>query len=194
MEKLIKFSTFKARILLMIGPTMFIIPMILAMFPFVYILKMGSGGLVTWLFVMGFPVLIVYLIYLILSNQLLLSRNIRELRENYPVLEQNWYDLNYADYLDEDLQLLIYGDYLICYRTFDIAYLPDCRKIRVFKRSGGAPRGQNVIHFRAIYNDGRYSEIRTNILRVFWRIDQMYCKEILYDYIKENYEHIEFQE
>ena len=43
-------------------------------------------------------------------------------------------NLNDADYLDEDLQVLVYGDHLICYRTFDIAYLPECSKIGAFMK------------------------------------------------------------
>ena len=60
--------------------------------------------------------------------------NIQELRDCYPKLEEDWQNLNDADYFDKDLQVLVYGNHLICYRTFDIAYLPECSKIDAFMK------------------------------------------------------------
>ena len=136
-------------------------------------------------------------IYRMIKNNLLLNSNIQELRDCYPELEEDWQNLNDADYFDEDLQVLVYGNHLICYRTFDIVYLPECSKIDafmkvyVFRVSSGHELRR--VHFSAWYLDGSESELRTNELRSFAGINQKARKDALFDYIRENFDYIELE-
>ena len=134
-------------------------------------------------------------IYRMIKNNLLLNSNIQELRGCYPELEDSWDYLNDADYLDKDLQVLVYGDHLICYRTFDIAYLPECSKIDAFMKMYrlGSRYKVRRVHFSAWYLDGSESELRTNELRSFAGINQKACKDALFDYIRENFDYIELE-
>lgn len=188
----IKFSIVKARILVMIGPLISILSMSFGVYFLGFMLNFWNE-LFGLLLLSGMVLLVVFHSYLIVTYNIRLNRNIKELREAYPVLEQDWYDFNYADYLDKDLQLLVYGDYLICYRTFDIIYLPQCLKLRAFMRTGTASRRQDTVCFQAIYNDGNRSELRTYLLRGFWGVNQMAHKEFLFTYIENNYDYIELQ-
>lgn len=134
-------------------------------------------------------------IYRIIKNNLLLNSNIQELRDCYSELEDSWDYLNDADYLDKGLQVLVYGNHLICYRTFDIVYLPECSKIDAFMkmyRLGSRHRVRRV-HFSAWYLDGSESELRTNELRSFAGINQKARKDALFDYLRENFDYIELE-
>ena len=149
------------------------------------------------IFFIWFHMSLVESIYRMIKNNLLLNSNIQELRDCYPELEEDWQNLNDADYFDEDLQVLVYGNHLICYRTFDIVYLPECSKIDafmkvyVFRVSGGHELRR--VHFSAWYLDGSESELRTNELRSFAGINQKARKDALFDYIRENFDYIELE-
>ena len=149
------------------------------------------------IFFIWFHMSLVESIYRMIKNNLLLNSNIQELRDCYPELEEDWQNLNDADYFDEDLQVLVYGDHLICYRTFDIAYLPECSKIDafmkvyVFRVSSGHELRR--VHFSAWYLDGSESKLRTNELRSFAGINQKARKDALFDYIRENFDYIELE-
>ena len=137
------------------------------------------------------------IIYRLVKDNLQFNSNLQELRDCYSELEDSWDYLNDADYLDKGLQVLVYGDHLICYRTFDIVYLPECSKIDafmkvyVFRVSGGHELRR--VHFSAWYLDGSESELRTNELRSFAGINQKARKDALFDYIRENFYYIELE-
>jgi len=136
------------------------------------------------------------IIYRLVKDNLLLNSNIQELRDCYSELEDSWDYLNDADYLDKGLQVLVYGDHLICYRTFDIVYLPECSKIIASMTTSVSvrnPRRAKLIHFFASYLDGSESELRTNELRSFAGINQKARKDALFDYIRENFDYIELE-
>ena len=147
------------------------------------------------IFFIWFNMSLVKSIYRMIKNNLLLNSNIQELRDCYPELEEDWQNLNDADYLDKDLQVLVYGDHLICYRTFDIAYLPECSKIDAFMnmyRLGSRYKVRRV-HFSAWYLDGSEFELRTNELRKFIGMNQKARKDALFDYLRENFDYIELE-
>jgi len=202
----IKFSPLKARILMMISPVMSAI--FFGFFSCGFIYYALELGISFWLdlirenfmliiFFIWFHMSLVESIYRMIKNNLLLNSNIQELRDCYPELEEDWQNLNDADYFDEDLQVLVYGNHLICYRTFDIVYLPECSKIDafmkvyVFRVSGGHELRR--VHFSAWYLDGSESELRTNELRSFAGINQKARKDALFDYIRENFDYIELE-
>ena len=188
MGKRIKFSPLKARILMMVSPMFCAIFFGLGSCSFIdHTLKVGLSF---WL-----DMILVKSIYRMIKNNLLLNSNIQELRDCYPELEEDWQNLNDADYLDKDLQVLVYGDHLICYRTFDIAYLPECSKIDAFMKMYrlGSRYKVRRVHFSAWYLDGSESELRTNELRSFAGINQKACKDALFDYIRENFDYIELE-
>lgn len=136
------------------------------------------------------------IIYRLVKDNLLLNSNIQELRDCYSELEDSWDYLNDADYLDKGLQVLVYGDHLICYRTFDIVYLPECSKIIASMTTSVSvrnPRRAKLIHFFASYLDGSESELRTNELRSFAGINQKARKDALFDYLRENFDYIELE-
>lgn len=206
MRKRIKFSPLKARILMMVGPMFGAI--FFGFFSCSVIYHTLKVGLSFWLdlirenfmliiFFIWFHMSLVESIYRMIKNNLLLNSNIQELRDCYPELEEDWQNLNDADYFDEDLQVLVYGNHLICYRTFDIAYLPECSKIDafmkvyVFRVSSGHELRR--VHFSAWYLDGSESELRTNELRSFAGINQKARKDALFDYIRENFDYIELE-
>lgn len=147
------------------------------------------------IFFIWFHMSLVESIYRMIKNNLLLNSNIQELRDCYPELEEDWQNLNDADYFDEDLQVLVYGNHLICYRTFDIVYLPECSKIDAFMKMYrlGSRYKVRRVHFSAWYLDGSESELRTNELRSFAGINQKACKDALFDYIRENFDYIELE-
>ena len=200
----IKFSSLKARILMMISPVMSAI--FFGFFSCGFIYYALELGISFWLdlirenfmliiFFIWFHMSLVESIYRMIKNNLLLNSNIQELRGCYPELEDSWDYLNDADYLDKDLQVLVYGDHLICYRTFDIAYLPECSKIDAFMKMYrlGSRYKVRRVHFSAWYLDGSESELRTNELRSFAGINQKACKDALFDYIRENFDYIELE-
>ena len=135
------------------------------------------------------------IIYRLVKDNLQFNSNLQELRDCYSELEDSWDYLNDADYLDKGLQVLVYGDHLICYRTFDIAYLPECSKIDAFMKmhSFSGHREVRRVHFSAWYLDGSESELRTNELRSFAGINQKARKDALFDYIRENFYYIELE-
>lgn len=206
MGKRIKFSPLKARILMMVGPMFGAI--FFGFFSCSVIYHTFKVGLSFWLDLIheNFMLIGCYIwfhielfksIYRIIKNNLLLNSNIQELRDCYSELEDSWDYLNDADYLDKGLQVLVYGNHLICYRTFDIVYLPECSKIDafmkvyVFRVSGGHELRR--VHFSAWYLDGSESELRTNELRSFAGINQKARKDALFDYIRENFDYIELE-
>ena len=134
-------------------------------------------------------------IYRMIKNNLLLNSNIQELRGCYPELEDSWDYLNDADYLDKDLQVLVYGDHLICYRTFDIAYLPECSKIDAFMKMYrlGSRYKVRRVHFSAWSLDGSETELRTDVFRKFIGMNQKARKDALFDYLRENFDYIELE-
>ena len=135
------------------------------------------------------------IIYRLVKDNLQFNSNLQELRDCYSELEESWDYLNDADYLDKGLQVLVYGDHLICYRTFDIAYLPECSKIDAFMKMHRFSGHREVrrVHFSAWYLDGSESELRTNELRSFAGINQKARKDALFDYIRENFYYIELE-
>ena len=147
------------------------------------------------IFFIWFHMSLVESIYRMIKNNLLLNSNIQELRGCYPELEDSWDYLNDADYLDKDLQVLVYGDHLICYRTFDIAYLPECSKIDAFMKMYrlGSRYKVRRVHFSAWYLDGSEFELRTNELRKFIGMNQKARKDALFDYLRENFDYIELE-
>lgn len=204
MGKRIKFSPLKARILMMVGPMFGAI--FFGFFSCSVIYHTLKVGLSFWLDLIheNFMLIGCYIwfhielfksIYRIIKNNLLLNSNIQELRDCYSELEDSWDYLNDADYLDKGLQVLVYGNHLICYRTFDIVYLPECSKIDAFMkmyRLGSRHRVRRV-HFSAWYLDGSESELRTNELRSFAGINQKARKDALFDYLRENFDYIELE-
>ena len=207
MENRIKFSPFRARMLIMLYPMVgfvglsfgfVVLTIIFRPYSFLFWQGLSLKQILLFLFIFGMYILKISLFFhQIIKDNLLMNSNIQELRDFYPELEEGWEDLNYADYLDEGLQILVYGDHLICYRTFDIAYLPECQRIRASMTtniSTGRRRSRsNLIHFFATYIDGSQSELRTNEMRSFWGIDQDAHKEALFDYIRENFDYIEVE-
>ena len=135
------------------------------------------------------------IIYRLVKDNLQFNSNLQELRDCYSELEDSWDYLNDADYLDKGLQVLVYGDHLICYRTFDIAYLPECSKIDAFMKMHHFSGHREVrrVHFSAWYLDGSESELRTNELRSFAGINQKARKDALFDYIRETFYYIELE-
>ena len=135
------------------------------------------------------------IIYRLVKDNLQFNSNLQELRDCYSELEDSWDYLNDADYLDKGLQVLVYGDHLICYRTFDIAYLPECSKIDAFMKMHHFSGHREVrrVHFSAWYLDGSESELRTNELRSFAGINQKARKDALFDDIRENFYYIELE-
>ena len=205
MGKRIKFSPLKARILMMVSPMFCAIFFGLGSCSFIdHTLKVGLSfwldmireDFMLVLSFIWFNMSLVKSIYRMIKNNLLLNSNIQELRDCYPELEEDWQNLNDADYLDKDLQVLVYGDHLICYRTFDIVYLPECSKIIASMTTSVSvrnPRRAKLIHFFASYLDGSESELRTNELRSFAGINQKARKDALFDYIRENFDYIELE-
>lgn len=204
MGKRFKFSPLRARILLMIGPVISAIFFGLYSCSFIYhTLKVGLSfwldmireNFMSILFFIWINMSLVESIYRMIKNNLLLNSNIQELRDCYPELEEDWQNLNDADYLDEDLQVLVYADHLICYRTFDIAYLPECSKIDAFMKMHRLSGRHKVrrVHFSAWYLDGSESEFRTNEFRSFVGMNQKAHKDALFDYIRENFDYIELE-
>jgi len=202
--KRFEFSPLRARILMMIGPVISAIFFGLYSCSFIYYtlkeglsfwLDMIRDNFMFILFFIWIHMSLVESIYRMIKNNLLLNSNIQELRGCYPELEDSWDYLNDADYLDKDLQVLVYGDHLICYRTFDIAYLPECSKIDAFMKMYrlGSRYKVRRVHFSAWYLDGSESELRTNELRSFAGINQKACKDALFDYIRENFDYIELE-
>gem|GEM_PF-644723 len=202
----IKFSPLKARILMMISPVMSAI--FFGFFSCGYIYYALELGISFWLdlirenfmlilFFIWFHMSLVESIYRMIKNNLLLNSNIQELRDCYPELEEDWQNLNDADYLDKDLQVLVYGDHLICYRTFDIAYLPECSKIDAFMKvyvfRVYSRHKVRRVHFSAWYLDGSEFELRTNELRKFIGMNQKARKDALFDYLRENFDYIELE-
>ena len=204
MGKRFEFSPLRARILMMIGPVISAIFFGLYSCSFIYYtlkeglsfwLDMIRDNFMFILFFIWIHMSLVESIYRMIKNNLLLNSNIQELRGCYPELEDSWDYLNDADYLDKDLQVLVYGDHLICYRTFDIAYLPECSKIDAFMKMYrlGSRYKVRRVHLSAWYLDGSESELRTNELRSFAGINQKACKDALFDYIRENFDYIELE-
>ena len=204
MGKRIKFSPLKARILMMVGPMFGAI--FFGFFSCSVIYHTLKVGLSFWLDLIheNFMLIGCYIwfhielfksIYRMIKNNLLLNSNIQELRDCYPELEEDWQNLNDADYLDKDLQVLVYGDHLICYRTFDIAYLPECSKIDAFMKMYrlGSRYKVRRVHFSAWYLDGSEFELRTNELRKFIGMNQKARKDALFDYLRENFDYIELE-
>ena len=204
MGKRFEFSPLRARILMMIGPVISAIFFGLYSCSFIYYTL--KEGLSFWLDMIRedfmlvlsfiwFNMSLVKSIYRMIKNNLLLNSNIQELRGCYPELEDSWDYLNDADYLDKDLQVLVYGDHLICYRTFDIAYLPECSKIDAFMKMYrlGSRYKVRRVHFSAWYLDGSESELRTDELRKFIGMNQKAHKDALFDYIRENFDYIELE-
>ena len=201
----INFLPLKARILMMISPVMSAI--FFGFFSCGFIYYALELGISFWLdlirenfmliiFFIWFHMSLVESIYRMIKNNLLLNSNIQELRDCYPELEEDWQNLNDADYFDEDLQVLVYGNHLICYRTFDIVYLPECSKIIASMTTSVSvrnPRRAKLIHFFASYLDGSESELRTNEFRSFAGINQKARKDALFDYIRENFYYIELE-
>ena len=204
MGKRFEFSPLKARILMMIGPVISAIFFGLYSCSFIYYtlkeglsfwLDMIRDNFMFILFFIWIHMSLVESIYRMIKNNLLLNSNIQELRGCYPELEDSWDYLNDADYLDKDLQVLVYGDHLICYRTFDIAYLPECSKIDAFMKMYrlGSRYKVRRVHFSAWYLDGSEFELRTNELRKFIGMNQKARKDALFDYLRENFDYIELE-
>lgn len=204
MGKRFKFSPFRARILMMVGPMFGAI--FFGFFSCSVIYHTLKVGLSFWLDLIheNFMLIGCYIwfhielfksIYIMIKNNLLLNSNIQELRDCYPELEEDWQNLNDADYFDKDLQVLVYGDHLICYRIFDIAYLPECSKIDAFMKMYrlGSRHKVRRVHFSAWCLDGSESELRTNELRSFAGINQKARKDALFDYLRENFDYIELE-
>ncbi|MDO4666241.1 MAG: hypothetical protein Q4A90_00160 [Streptococcus sp.] len=206
MGKRIKFSPLRARVVLMLLPMLGVISLGLCLLCFIFItfvagfsFWIGDSLYETFSMIAAcilIQIRFVEFIYRIIKDNLLINSNVQELRDCYPELEDSWDNLNDADYLDQHLQILVYGDHLICYRTFDIAYLPECSKISasmttyIFRRYC---RQVKRVHFFATYLDGSKSELRTNELRDFVKIDQNAHKDSLLGYIVENYDYIEVE-
>ena len=204
MGKRFEFSPLRARILMMIGPVISAIFFGLYSCSFIYYtlkeglsfwLDMIRDNFMFILFFIWIHMSLVGSIYRMIKNNLLLNSNIQELRDCYPELEEDWQNLNDADYLDEGLQVLVYGDHLICYRTFDIAYLPECSKIGAFMKMYrlGSRYKVRRVHFSAWYLDGSEFELRTNELRKFIGMNQKARKDALFDYLRENFDYIELE-
>lgn len=206
MGKRFEFSPLKARILMMIGPVISAIFFGLYSCSFIYYtlkeglsfwLDMIRDNFMFILFFIWIHMSLVESIYRMIKNNLLLNSNIQELRGCYPELEDSWDYLNDADYLDKDLQVLVHGDHLICYRTFDIVYLPECSKIGAFMKASvfrlSRFREVRRVHFSAWYLDGSESELRTDELRKFIGMNQNAHKDALFDYIRENFDYIELE-
>ena len=204
MGKRFEFSPLRARILMMIGPVISAIFFGLYSCSFIYYtlkeglsfwLDMIRDNFMFILFFIWIHMSLVESIYRMIKNNLLLNSNIQELIGCYPELEDSWDYLNDADYLDKDLQVLVYGDHLICYRTFDIAYLPECSKIDAFMKMYrlGSRYKVRRVHFSAWYLDGSEFELRTNELRKFIGINQKARKDALFDYLRENFDYIELE-
>ena len=205
MGKRFEFSPLRARILMMIGPVISAIFFGLYSCSFIYYtlkeglsfwLDMIRDNFMFILFFIWIHMSLVESIYRMIKNNLLLNSNIQELIGCYPELEDSWDYLNDADYLDKDLQVLVYGDHLICYRTFDIVYLPECSKIIASMTTSVSvrnPRRAKLIHFFASYLDGSESELRTNEFRSFAGINQKARKDALFDYLRENFDYIELE-
>ena len=209
MGKRFKFSPLKARALIIMLPTIGLAGIIFSQSVLIYIFRFEYFELILFNFDLPFDQLISMLfyrfllfytpsliIYRLVKDNLLLNSNIQELRDCYPELEDSWDYLNDADYLDKGLQVLVYGDHLICYRTFDIAYLPECSKIIASLTTSVSvrnPRRAKLIHFFASYLDGSESELRTKELRSFAGINQKARKDALFDYIRENFDYIELE-
>lgn len=204
MGKRIKFSPLKARILMMVGPMFGAI--FFGFFSCSVIYHTFKVGLSFWLDLIheNFMLIGCYIwfhielfksIYRIIKNNLLLNSNIQELRDCYSELEDSWDYLNDADYLDKGLQVLVYGNHLICYRTFDIVYLPECSKIDAFMKMYrlGSRHKVRRVHFSAWYLDGSESELRTNEFRSFVGMNQKAHKDSLFDYLRENFDYIELE-
>lgn len=204
MGKRFKFSPLKARILMMIGPMLSLLPFGFVLFVSIY--ATVSFGFSFWLKLiretfMGFVLWMLFdsmfgiLIYRMIKGNLRISRNVRELKDSYPELEEDWQNLNDADCLDKRLKVLVYGDHLICYRTFDIAYLPECSKIDAFMKMYrlGSRHKVRRVHFSAWYLDGSESELRTNEFRRFVEMNQNAHKDALFDYLRENFDYIELE-
>lgn len=206
MGERIKFSPLKARILMMVGPMLGLLPFGFVLFVSIY--ATVSFGFSFWLKLiretfMGFVLWMLFdsmfgiLIYRMIKGNLRISRNVRELKDSYPELEDSWDYLNDADYLDKDLQVLVYGDHLICYRTFDIVYLTECSKIGAFMKASvfrlSRFREVRRVHFSAWYLDGSESELRTDELRKFIGMNQKARKDALFDYLRENFDYIELE-
>lgn len=209
MGKRIKFSPLKARALIIMLPTIGLAGIIFSQSVLIYIFRFEYFELILFNFDLPFNQLISMLfyrfllfytpsliIYRLVKDNLLLNSNIQELRDCYSELEDSWDYLNDADYLDKGLQVLVYGDHLICYRTFDIVYLPECSKIIASMTTSVSvrnPRRAKLIHFFESYLDGSESELRTNELRSFAGINQKARKDALFDYIRENFDYIELE-
>lgn len=209
MGKRIKFSPLKARALIIMLPTIGLAGIIFSQSVLIYIFRFEYFELILFNFDLPFNQLISMLfyrfllfytpsliIYRLVKDNLLLNSNIQELRDCYSELEDSWDYLNDADYLDKGLQVLVYGDHLICYRTFDIVYLPECSKIIASMTTSVSvrnPRRAKLIHFFESYLDGSESELRTNELRSFVGINQKARKDALFDYIRENFDYIELE-
>jgi hypothetical protein len=207
--KRFKFSPLKARALIIMLPTIGLAGIIFSQSVLIYIFRFEYFELILFNFDLPFDQLISMLfyrfllfytpsliIYRLVKDNLLLNSNIQELRDCYSELEDSWDYLNDADYLDKGLQVLVYGDHLICYRTFDIVYLPECSKIIASMTTSVSvrnPRRAKLIHFFASYLDGSESELRTNELRSFAGINQKARKDALFDYIRENFDYIELE-
>jgi hypothetical protein len=209
MGKRIKFSPLKARALIIMLPTIGLAGIIFSQSVLIYIFRFEYFELILFNFDLPFNQLISMLfyrfllfytpsliIYRLVKDNLQFNSNIQELRDCYSELEEDWQKLNDADYFDKDLQVLVYGDHLICYRTFDIVYLPECSKIIASMTTSVSvrnPRRAKLIHFFASYLDGSKSELRTNELRSFAGINQKARKDALFDYIRENFDYIELE-
>ena len=179
MGKRFKFSPLKARALIIMLPTIELAGIIFSQSVLIYILRFEYFELILFNFDLPFNQLISILfyrfllfytpsliIYRLVKDNLQFNSNLQELRDCYSELEDSWDYLNDADYLDKGLQVLVYGDHLICYRTFDIAYLPECSKIDAFMKMHRFSGHREVrrVHFSAWYLDGSESELRTNEL------------------------------
>ena len=209
MGKRFKFSPLKARALIIMLPTIGLAGIIFSQSVLIYIFRFEYFELILFNFDLPFDQLISMLfyrfllfytpsliIYRLVKDNLLLNSNIQELRDCYSELEDSWDYLNDSDYIDKGLQVLVYGDHLICYRTFDIVYLPECSKIIASMTTSVSvrnPRRAKLIHFFASYLDGSESELRTNELRSFAGINQKARKDALFDYIRENFDYIELE-
>ena len=209
MGKRFKFSPLKARALIIMLPTIGLAGIIFSQSVLIYIFRFEYFELILFNFDLPFDQLISMLfyrfllfytpsliIYRLVKDNLQFNSNLQELRDCYSELEDSWDYLNDADYLDKGLQVLVYGDHLICYRTFDIVYLPECSKIIASMTTSVSvrnPRRAKLIHFFASYLDGSESELRTNELRSFAGINQKARKDALFDYIRENFDYIELE-
>ncbi|WP_314579253.1 hypothetical protein [uncultured Streptococcus sp.] len=204
MGKRIKFSPLKARILMMVGPMFGAI--FFGFFSCSVIYHTLKVGLSFWLDLIheNFMLIGCYIwfhielfksIYRMIKNNLLLNSNIQELRDCYPELEEDWQNLNDADYFDKDLQVLVYANHLICYRTFDIAYLPECSKIDAFMKMNrlGSRHKVRRVHFSAWFLDGSETELRTDLFRKFIGMNQNNHKDALFEYLRENFDYIELE-